>query len=283
MDTETGKLIDISTDIAEILKIVKGKAPFDDVALLPLLDHFRIVGADELPPSGIKRKNAVKYVALSAQTGAILSGLSDSFRLVERDGEAVSHTILVYCDTPDFRIFHDHLNGKLNRIKIRARSSGNDGLDFLEIWQRKNRGGMVRKKYPLGEESLEYSANQVLMSFSPELGMAGVLPVLVARFNRLVLLRDDGNERITVDTGLEFFKPDGTGPLRSYRNLAFLEMRKVKNGPSYLDNILKDNNIRKQRSSKYCLGVTALYPCVKANAYKPVIRNIENIISNGYV
>jgi hypothetical protein len=283
MDAETGRLIDISNDIAEILKITKSNEPFANHSVFPFAENFRMIGSEELPPTPLQRKNALKYVVLSSKLNAILSELSKEFRLVGHAGETKKQVSLIYYDTPQFRFFHDHLNGKLNRVKIRVKVSGNEGLGFLEIWKRKNRGGVVRQRYLLEDETLECSANQVLMDFSPELELSGVSPVLVARFNRSVLIRDDGKERVTVDTGLEFFKPDGSGPVRSFRNLAFLEMRKVKYENFLLDTLLKVNKIRKQRYSKYCLGVASSYPGVKANLYKPVIRNIEHIISNGYV
>lgn len=243
---------------------------------------FKRVSSGDLPPVRLRRRNTVKYIIPCDKLPEFLDTMKVDFSLVEREGEILRRTELQYFDTPVFSFYRDHINGKLNRIKIRSRRVNLENVHVLEVWKRKNKGEMVKKCYPADSLGGLILQRPKLGKYFPDSDTPELVPALDCRFDRLTFIRKDGRERITLDVGLTFMNPGDEDRVISFSEVAILEVRRKKYVKSFLSQWLKTTGFRKSNISKYCLGISRIYPGLKSNTYKSVLRNIEKYTIHGY-
>ena len=96
---------------------------------------------------------------------------------------------------------------------------------------------------------------------------------------RMTLVSKTSVERLTLDINLQLSKD------WQQVSLPFLAVAEVKQEHFSLESAfmqqMRAMNIAPQRFSKYCLGVTRLYPCIKQNQFKPRNLVIEGIMGQG--
>ena len=251
--------------------------------ILPLLAGFPEFNPEDLFPARFKRRYSSKYIISHEVFEGLLPELEKNFNLVGSPREKFRTMIFRYFDTVDFRFYLDHVNGKNSRMKIRLRKGVEDEPDELEIWSRLNKGSMIKDRIPVNVPWPELHGNIIPAHYFE----GGTVPELHASldivFDRFSFLRNDSGERIIVDTGISFFKPDSSIAECSFKNLIFAEVRRKRKQESIFESALKKENIRNTGFSKYCLGIATIEPGLKSNACKPAFRIIENLLNQAYV
>jgi len=106
--------------------------------------------------------------------------------------------------------------------------------------------------------------------------VAELEPRLMNAYQRITLAGNHSPERVTLDLAPRFFAGDGRATLPG---IAIAEVKCEGNGRSS-DFIMRmrEVGIRPMGFSKYCVGVSMLYPQVKNHYFRPTMRAVNKIM-----
>jgi hypothetical protein len=248
-----------------------------------ILSGFETLSSDDIKMSRFRKRYIVKYIIPVNLLDELINDCRENYKLLERCGNLQSDIFLKYYDTTGLKFFNDHVNGKLNRIKVRMRSCCKTENRIWEIWRRKSKGRMIKKRVPINGSNNEFEEKAgTIVSKYAGIDLYSLTPSLLASFRRITLLNPETKERITIDTGLSFASPDHPERHTPIPGIAIIEIRKKKRANSFLADMLAGHSIRPSKFSKYCLGITLTNQNAKTNSLKPILRNIEKTITYGY-
>jgi hypothetical protein len=243
--------------------------------LTHILERFDPITLQEMDGVELMNRMDTKFILHMSTLVAILKQLPSSYKVLEVNGTRASKYETLYFDTPDFLFYRRHHSGKKNRIKIRKRSYLESNLTYLEVKFKSNKDRTVkdRTKVPsMAPELEERSASFI----EQETGLhADFEPKLNNTFSRTTFVFPEGPERITIDTDLSFFFNE---KIIELNDVVIVEVKQSnQNRKSYFMQCLKEQHIRPESFSKYCLGVAMLYENVKHNAFKEKLMKINRI------
>ncbi|MBL0047612.1 MAG: hypothetical protein IPP32_05870 [Bacteroidetes bacterium] len=178
----------------------------------------------------------------------------------------------------DLELYIRHHNQKLNRYKIRYRKYVNSNLHFFEIKFKNNKGRTIKKRIKEAriETEIKNNAQQLLESITG-FKAAELKPILFVNCSRATLVNTQMEERLTLDVKLQFTR---NGSELNYEPLVIAELKQNKvNVRSPFYKLMKHYRFRSSSMSKYCFGVTQLFPEVKKNNFKPKILTLNKIIN----
>lgn len=249
-----------------------------------ILSGFEIVSSADIEMSSFRRRYITKYVIPDDLLVELINDCKGKYKLLERCSDLQSDILLEYYDTTALKFFNDHVNGKLNRLKVRIRNSYKNEDKVWEIWRRKSKGRMIKKRVPINGSNIEFEekAGKMVSEYAG-IDLNSLTPSLLASFSRITLLNPESNERITIDTNICFASPKHPEKQKHVAGLVIIELRKRRRASSFLADLLARHSIRPVKISKYCLGISLTNRCAKTNSYKPIIRNIEKTILHGHL
>ncbi len=219
-----------------------------------------------------------KFVFHVQDLDAILSEIATHYRALEVEGTRWSPYETLYFDTESLDLYLRHHNQKLNRYKIRYRKYVNSNLHFFEIKFKNNKGRTIKKRIKeLGiETEIKNNAKNLLESIT-DFKATDLKPVLYVNCSRATLVNTELEERLTLDVNLQF---QMNGTELNFQPLVIAELKQSKvNVQSPFYRLMKHNRFRSSSMSKYCFGVTQLFPTVKANNFKPKILTLKKIVN----
>lgn len=219
-----------------------------------------------------------KFVFHVQDLDAVLSDISKHYRALEVEGTRWSPYETLYYDTPGLELYIRHHNQKLNRYKIRYRKYVNSNLHFFEIKFKNNKGRTIKKRIKEAaiETEIKNNAQQLLESITG-FKAAELKPILFVNCSRATLVNTQMEERLTLDVKLQFTR---NGTELNYEPLVIAELKQNKvNVRSPFYKLMKHYRFRSSSMSKYCFGVTQLFPEVKKNNFKPKILTLNKIIN----
>jgi VTC domain len=180
----------------------------------------------------------------------------------------------LYLDTPEYRDYHDHVNGISHRIKTRIRWygawAGCIAIPTLEHkLKRGHVSGKVSNRLPqlsmnghISRTDLEAEFDAANLPELTRLTLRHLQPSLLNRYRRHYFKSADGRFRVTVDSDLQFAparQVPGTGI--SFSPPASPVVIELKYGLDQAEGTASVTNLmpfRLARCSKYVLGVTTL-------------------------
>jgi hypothetical protein len=121
----------------------------------------------------------------------------------------------------------------------------------------------------------------------PEISFVdGLLPIrhefletkLSNGFHRITLVNESHQERLTIDLNLSFHSEAESIQLPNVV-VAELKQPRASRGSAF-SQAIREQGVRPSRFSKYCVGVSLLYPMVKHNNFKPELRLIERLMGD---
>ncbi|MDS1311170.1 polyphosphate polymerase domain-containing protein [Marinobacter xiaoshiensis] len=233
--------------------------------------------ADQMRVALMDRVDA-KFVVRPGALEQCLQGLRGAYTILDMDGCRRFVYDTLYFDSPDRRLFLDHHNGKLNRLKVRLRHYRHSKIMFLEVKKKTNRQRTVKTRVPVTFESfVDGSATRFLKEQSG-LPVAGMQPALFVSYQRITLISTQNPERITIDTQLAFHSPDRTLSV-DLPGVAIVEVKHDRHsGCSPMLQSLARHGCRPVAFSKYCVGTSLLYGSqLKTNRFKPLLRSLYGI------
>jgi hypothetical protein len=238
-----------------------------------LLQHFVPVTLDEMNKVKLMDRVDSKYVLSFHQLSPVLKNLTDHYRVLTIANNRVFSYRTEYYDTPELDMFADHHNGKLNRFKVRQREYLESKLSFLEVKFKSNTGRVIKDRIEkAGDNHQDFST--FVHSHTPY-NPDKLAVTIINRFNRFTLVDHHMQERVTMDFNLSFSDRDHDLDLNG---LVIIEVKQNKNRrQSSIFKTLKDNNIRPESFSKYCLGVSLLNRHKKFNNFKKTIILVNKL------
>lgn len=243
-----------------------------------IIAAFQPITLAEMDSVKLMDRTDTKFVFHIQDLDAILAEISDKYRALEVEGARWSPYETLYYDTPSLELYLRHHNQKMNRYKIRYRKYVNSNLHFFEIKFKNNKGRTVKKR--IKEERIETeiknNAQQLLESIT---GFKAneLKPILFVNCSRATLVNNELGERLTLDVKLQFKK---NGLELNYEPLVIAELKQNKvNIQSPFYRLMKHYRFRSSSMSKYCFGVTQIFPEVKKNNFKPKILTLNRILN----
>ncbi|MFQ5334988.1 MAG: polyphosphate polymerase domain-containing protein [Flavobacteriales bacterium] len=244
--------------------------------VLSALNTFDPISLNEMDEVKLQNRVDTKYVFSRFLLAGVLHDLMPYYRVLEIDNHRLNHYHSVYYDTDDLLFFRKHLNGKMNRYKVRMRKYLDSGLCYLEIKFKNNKRRTIksRKKKPdleqmLSEQSLQYVEKK------SDVCAEGLRPSLWNSFSRITLVHKEKKERLTIDLDLRYGKDEEE---KEVKELVIAELKQEKFSVlSDFVRVMKKYHIRPMRISKYCLGIALLYQHVKNNRFKPRMLHILKV------
>jgi hypothetical protein len=241
-----------------------------------LLSDFKSISLAEMDKVKLMDRVDSKFILPFDKLPCVLNRLSSEYYVLTIKDKKVFSYQTDYFDTSDLSMYSDHHNGKMNRYKIRQRAYIESDIRFLEVKFKSNKGRVIKDRI-----QKTYTDYDDFVSFVNEFTpyKPDKLSIVIEnRFNRFTLVDYNLQERVTIDFNLTFSDRMQHAALNG---LVIVEVKQNKNSrQSPVFNALRENRIRPESFSKYCLGVALLHRCGKSNNFKATI-NLINKLSHG--
>lgn len=239
------------------------------------IDSFQTISLAEM--DGVKLQDRVdtKYVFAETDLPGLLSRMDADYRLLEVDGKRGTDYRSLYFDTADLRHYRDHHNKRTFRSKVRFREYIGSGLIFLEVKRKTGRGRTDKRRMRVDAIPEELSGDLLRFVQKAEGSDDELRPVLWNHFTRYTFVAKDRPERLTMDVGLRFSDPDGSGELGGIV-VAELKQERADRTSAFV-RLMRAMGERPSGMSKYCIGMLTLRRPVKHNAFKPVLLKLRRL------
>lgn len=233
---------------------------------------------DEMAAVALLDRRETKFVLRERDLARALQRLVDDYRVLEIDGRRAHSYLSLYFDTSDFRLYHRHHAGGKNRYKVRSREYMDTRLAFLEVKHKIDRSHTIKNRVqtPRLLTRLCPDGEQFVRAHFP-LAAEALEPKLWNAYRRITLISKRHPERLTIDFHSHFF----TG--HTGQTLPGIVIAEVKYDSAHRHSefirVMREMGIRPMGFSKYCIGVTLLFPGqVKSNNFKPTLRAVRQLM-----
>jgi len=236
-------------------------------------ENIKTIDLTELGKASLLNRVETKYLLTYEQLEQILSQLIEHYFVLHAFGTENPYQS-IYFDTPDFMLYHRHHAGAKGRYKLRSRRYCVSDNNFFEVKFKDNHGKTYKQRLPT--QNLVTSIEKVSDFVEERYPQAidSLSPVLESCYNRITLVGHTGDERVTLDTSVEF---RADGKLVCFPALVIAEVkRENRQVNSSFMSIMRSLRVPPHSLSKYCLGVSQLYP-VKSNRFKPTFRHLNKL------
>jgi hypothetical protein len=218
----------------------------------------------------------VKYLLPLSALDEVLQRLRPDYAALTITEQQLNHYRTLYFDTPDLAMYRRHHMGARNRYKVRSRQYVESCVSFFEVKHKINKRHTVKTRLPTSE--LVTGMNRGTLAFLVDkcpYNAIELVPALWNTYTRITLVSKGHCERVTLDLNLAFaWQGQKAG-------LASVVVAEVKRDGSTHDSdfitLMRQMGIRKRGFSKYCVGVSLLYPGVKRNRFRAAQRLIERL------
>lgn len=244
------------------------------------LDQLPPISLDEM--SGIKLMNRTdtKFVTSKRKLAQLLELAQGAYYAQQIDDSRIANYRTVYWDTPGYRFFLEHHNGRAPRQKIRVRTYVDSGLTFLEVKTKNNHGRTKKKRITVPDHDRAVIVEAGGSEFTRQLTGAtfeDINPTVQNRFQRITLVNKGKTERLTIDFNVQFhnfetIRDVGTG------ELVIIELKRDGNVYSPVLDLLRQLRIKPSGFSKYCIGSVLTNDQLKSNLFKPKLVTIHKLV-----
>ena len=243
------------------------------------------ISLDEM--SGIKLMNRTdtKFVTNKQKLAQLLELAQGQYYAQQIDDARIANYRTVYWDTPEYRFFLEHHNGRAPRQKIRVRTYVDSGLTFLEVKTKNNHGRTKKKRITVPDHDRAVIVEAGGSEFTKQLTgetFDDINPTVQNRFQRITLVNKGKTERLTIDFNVQFhnFETEtdvGTG------ELVIIELKRDGNVYSPVLEILRRLRIKPSGFSKYCIGSVMTNDHLKNNLFKEKLVRISKYSGERFV
>jgi hypothetical protein len=240
-----------------------------------MLATFDEASEDLLQARTLQQRIDRKYILPQRLLPQWLDGLLADYRIVRSADQVVARYETLYFDTPERQMYDDHRRGRRPRSKVRIRHHVERRRTFLEVTVKEtnDRTMKVRTELPFGQRELATETRQFIDTYCP-IRAIHLVPCLSVTFFRVTLVGVNLDERVTLDSGLEFHD---RGWRESVAGVVIAEIKQARYSNAHgAARALRALNLREQALSKYCLATARLTP-VRMNTFKPAFRALERL------
>jgi hypothetical protein len=245
------------------------------------ISGFRPISLGEMDSVALMNRVDTKYLLSYVDALSILGSLKNDYKILEIANDRQFEYRTIYFDTASKRLLYDHLRGKLNREKVRAREYVGTTSRFFELKLKTNKGRTVKKRIPkTGEMETIQAEESAFLSSISKLDADSLSLALTVNFFRVTLVNLAQKERMTFDFHLTF---SSDGGLKTVDDLVIIELKRDAEGAlrTLAMDLLKRISARPSSMSKYCLGMILLEKAERYNSYKPKLLNLNKLSTHG--
>ncbi len=221
-----------------------------------------------------------KYVVRSDSLQKVIVEVAGDFEILDIDNCRAFTYDTRYFDDPERSAYYEHHQGLRKGFKVRVRRYADADLCFLEVKVKGKRGQTVKHRLPHDPEQIDALSCEAFdfarTTYSDHYGKPfeyNLQRALDLRYKRITLVAKSGDERMTIDTELQFWSGDKSIKLNP--NIFIVETK------SQLGRGIADLSFRKlherptSKCSKYCVGMAALGEVSKWNRFIPTMRKLD--------
>ena len=245
--------------------------------LTTLVDNFGPIGLDEMDSVALLDRRDIKFLMPLRQLFDVLATVQENYWILSVQDQRFNHYRTMYFDTSEFELYHRHVQGCLDRYKVRSREYIDSGLSFLEVKHKTNKGRTIKERLNTSQflDNLNPSVESWLQGVYP-FEIQKLHPVIWNTFNRLTLINKRSCERVTLDLDLTFYDEDKAIPMDGI-TIAEVKLPSSDQASPFLE-VMRSKRIHSQGFSKFCIGIALLYEQVKKNLLKAKFLRLEKII-----
>ncbi len=248
----------------------------NNMASVLSLNNYHPISLSKMEDVALLNRTDTKYVLPVTTLQQIMPQLSNAYSALVVNKQRCSQYQTLYFDTTEFALYHRHHAGILNRYKVRSREYVDSQLAFLEVKHKTNKGRTIKSRVqtPALATSFPGETSEFLHRAYPY-DTAELEPKLWVDYTRITLVSHHRKERATIDLDLSY---TWNGQTISLPHMAIVEIKQE--GFSHRSDIerhLRRYQVRATGFSKYCVGISLLYPEIKHNNFKTKLRLIEKL------
>ncbi len=246
-----------------------------------LAEGFDPISLREMDSVALLNRIDTKFVMTNAQMLNALAAVRQDYRILMVHGQRLNHYRTLYFDTPNFDLYHLHVNGRADRYKVRSREYTDSHLSFLEVKHKTPKDRTIKDRIPTAQTVVKINRDSVnwLHGVFPY-DSRKLQPKLWNTFTRITLVSKQHCERVTLDVDLTFYAANKVVRLDGIA-IAEVKMDSGNRASPFLAQ-MHAQRIHPQGFSKYCIGVSMLYEQVKKNTLKPQILWLEKMTEGVY-
>lgn len=255
-----------------------GKSPTPPPSgLHTALQQFAPVDLSDMKRAALLDRCEVKYVMHIQTLLQVLPALPDAYAVLEIDGQRLNRYRTLYFDTDDFALYRRHHMGARSRYKVRTREYVETHATFLEVKHKINKRRTIKHRVPTPTLATQLEADSA--SFLDQVcpyRAEELVPRLWNHYRRITLLSHTTQERVTIDIDLNF---QHQSQQQGLPGIVIAEVKRPSvRTPSPFVDVMRARHIRRTGFSKYCMGVSLLYPEIKHNRFKPTHRLLARLV-----
>ena len=243
-----------------------------------ILLQYQSHGLDDLTNAGLMNRVDTKYLLPVSDLENLLRVLSPFYKVLEIDSSRIFSYRNTYFDTPEFRFYLMHHNGKLNRFKIRHRLYVDSGDLYVELKHKTNKRITQKDRVLVDGGGNSRKRINTLVSRSFDGSRMPLFKSLVCSYTRIALANENNGERVTLDFNLSFADPN---QIQSKKNIPVLiaEVKRAnrKAASRFIDLMERFRN-KPVSFSKYCIGCAQIHAeKIKTNRFKETLLVLYQI------
>ena len=245
------------------------------------LTAFDPIHLDRMADAALLDRVDTKYIFGLDQLTAILPALTPHYQALSIDDTRLHAYRTLYYDTDDFALYTQHHNGIASRFKVRTRKYIDTDLTFFEIKHRTNQRRTVKSRLPIADVVTQLDDQLLEFSQAQEFDHANSLkPKLWNEYQRITLVSKYRPERVTLDVSLKYTWGQAYVALPGIVIAEVKQTHRSQNAEFIHQ--MRSLGIRPMSYSKYTAGVYSLYSGVKANNFKPQMRQIHKVMQGAF-
>ena len=242
-----------------------------------VLTTFEPITLAQLPrDAALLDRSELKYVLPLSLLPAVLAELHDAYRVLVVAGLSLSRYRTLYFDTDDMALYRRHHTGAPERYKVRAREYVDSHAAFLEVKHKTGNRRTVKSRIPTTAPvtDLPAQAADFLDDICPYPADA-LEAQLWNHYRRITLVSKTRAERVTLDLDLAFSWDEEVMALPGIV-VAEVKYQGMRHASDFAQ-LMRTYHVRDTSFSKYCMGVSLLYPEVKHNNFKAKQRLVARL------
>jgi len=242
-----------------------------------ILGEFEPISLQQMDNVKLQNRIDTKFMFHEKILPSVLSKMKDNYFALEIKNIRYNHYETLYFDTENYEHYLRHHNGRVNRFKFRARRYVESNLHFFEVKFKNSKGRTIKDRIKKQEISpticdTSYELVKNTSNVNPE----SLVAKLWVNYRRMTFVSKHSEERLTIDTKLQFLDDAQTIPVEG------LVIAEVKQGSardkSLFVSLMHDYHVKEKSISKYCLGVISLNSYIKKNNFKPTLLYLKKIL-----
>jgi hypothetical protein len=230
------------------------------------------VSLRELDRAQLHDRVETKLLARAEVIPDVLRRLASDYVVMDHEASRIQRYSNTYFDTIDLQSYTEHHNQKRRRSKIRYRSYVNSGLTYFEIKRHVDGRTVKERKVSAPVDGSVRADDRPFLTDRLPVDPSQLGASVVIDYDRILLVRRDFQERVTIDTSVRVRTSRAVAEFRGLAVVEFKQPRLDRHSPA-----IRAIPRPTQMFSKYCMGLATCDPTLKRNRFKKVFLGLERL------